>query len=131
VGTLGTTFFLIPVIDTRAVTLVLGVAGMACGLCLIALDRLLILRHATKSAAGLIAVSVLVLAGGRAGSADLFDASIRAQMLKHDDGRIAHLETEYNNIYINKYGPLLSMTTRVRNEINYHSIVDFNDPDDL
>jgi spermidine synthase len=131
VGTLGTTFFLIPVIGTRAITLVLGVAGMACGLCLIALDRLLVLRHATKSAAGLIAVAVLVLAGGRAGSADLFDASIRALMLKHDDGRIAHLETEYNNIYINKYGPLLSMTTRVRNEINYHSIVDLNDPDDL
>jgi spermidine synthase len=131
VGTLGTTFFLIPVIGTRAITLLLGVAGMSCGLCLIALDRLLALRDAAKSAAGLIVLAVLVLAGDRAASADLFDASIRAQMLKHEDGRIAHLETEYNNVYINKYGSLLSMTTRVRNEINYHSIVDLKDPDDL
>jgi spermidine synthase len=131
VGTLGTTFFLIPVIGTRAITLLLGVAGMSCGLCLIALGRLSALRDAAKSAAGLIVLAVLVLAGGRAVSADLFDASIRAQMLKREDGRIAHLETEYNNVYINKYGPLLSMTTRVRNEINYHSIVDLKDPDDL
>ena len=129
VGTLGTTFFLIPVIGTRAITLLLGVAGMSCGLCLIALDRLVALR--AKSAAGLIVLAVLVLASDRAASADLIDASIRAQMLKHEDGRIAHLETEYNNVYINKYGPLLSMTTRVRNEINYHSIVDLKDPDDL
>ena len=116
-------------IGTRAITLLLGVAGMSCGLCLIALDRLVALR--AKSAAGLIVLAVLVLASDRAASADLIDASIRAQMLKHEDGRIAHLETEYNNVYINKYGPLLSMTTRVRNEINYHSIVDLKDPDDL
>jgi hypothetical protein len=32
VGTLGTTFFLIPQIGTRAITMLLGVAGAACGL---------------------------------------------------------------------------------------------------
>ena len=84
-----------------------------------------------KSAVGLIVFAVLALAGDRASSADLYDASIRAQMLKRQDGRVAHLETEYNNIYINKYGPFLSMTTRVRNETNYHSIIDLKDPDDL
>ena len=50
-------------------------------------------------------------------------------MLKHADGRIAHLETEYNNLYIDKQGPLLSLTTRVKNEIYFHSIVDLADPD--
>ena len=39
-GTLGTTFFLIPLIGTRAITLLLGVAGAGCGLCLIALNRI-------------------------------------------------------------------------------------------
>ena len=131
VGTLGTTFFLIPVIGTRAITLLLGLTGMSCGLCLIGLDRMRAPRDAAKSAAGLMVLAVLVFAGDRAASADLFDASIRAQMLKHEDGRIAHLETEYNNVYVNKYGPFLSMTTRVRNEINYHSIVDLKDADDL
>ena len=36
VGTLGTTFFLIPTIGTRAITLWLGAAGVACGLILLA-----------------------------------------------------------------------------------------------
>jgi hypothetical protein len=39
VGTLGTTFFLIPLIGTRAITLSLGAAGIICGLLLIALPR--------------------------------------------------------------------------------------------
>jgi spermidine synthase len=131
VGTLGTTFFLIPLIGTSAITLLLGAAGIACALCLIVLDRLRSSRGAGNAAAGLIVFAVLAVACGRAGAADLFDGSVRAQMLKHGDGRIAHLETEYNNVYINKVGPLLSMTTRVRNEINYHSIVDLADADDL
>src|SRR5499433_1218329 len=36
VGTLGTTFFLIPAIGTRAITFTLGAAGVACALALIA-----------------------------------------------------------------------------------------------
>jgi len=124
VGTLGTTFFLIPAIGTRAITLLLGLAGMSCGLCLIALHRLLALRAVAKTAAGLVVLASFVLTGDDAASADLFSANVRAQMLNHEDGRIAHLETEYNNVYINKYGPFLSMTTRVRNEINYHSVID-------
>ena len=39
VGTLGTTFFLIPTIGTRAITLWLGAAGLVCGLILLALGR--------------------------------------------------------------------------------------------
>ena len=131
VGTLGTTFFLIPAIGTRAITLLLGLAGMLCGLCLIALHRLLALRAVAKTVAGLVVLAAFVLTGDDAASADLFSANIRAQMLNHEDGRIAHLETEYNNVYINKLGRFLSMTTRVRNEINYHSIVDLKDPDNL
>src|ERR1700719_4573700 len=40
VGTLGTTFFLIPVIGTRAITLTLGAVGLVAGLALLALSRL-------------------------------------------------------------------------------------------
>src|SRR5438874_6601361 len=39
VGTLGTTFFLIPAIGSRAITLLLGVAGVRCGMLLFALPR--------------------------------------------------------------------------------------------
>ena len=40
VGTLGTTFYLIPTIGTRAITLWLGAAGVVCGLILLALGRI-------------------------------------------------------------------------------------------
>jgi hypothetical protein len=40
VGTLGTTFILIPSIGTRAITLTLGIAGILSGLLLIALPKL-------------------------------------------------------------------------------------------
>jgi spermidine synthase len=131
VGTLGTTFFLIPLVGTRAITLLLGAAGVGCGLCLMALDRVCSPRKAAKSVTGLIALAVLVLAGHRAWSEGLFDESVRARMLQHADGRVAHLETEFNNVFISKRGPLLALTTRVRNEMYFHSIVDLADPDDM
>src|SRR5262249_25516877 len=40
IGTLGTTFVLIPAIGTRAITITLGIAGVLCGLLLLALPRL-------------------------------------------------------------------------------------------
>jgi spermidine synthase len=131
VGTLGTTFFLIPLIGTRAITLLLGAAGLGCGLCLVALDRIFMQRSAAKSVIEVFAYAVFVLAGSDAWSAGLFDESVRARMLKHADGRIAHIETEYNDVYVNKRGPLLSLTTRVANELKFHSIVDLEDPDAL
>src|SRR5882672_9690655 len=48
VGTLGTTFFLIPAIGTRTITFTLGAAGMACGLALMAFPAR---RRATVMAA--------------------------------------------------------------------------------
>jgi predicted membrane-bound spermidine synthase len=131
VGTLGTTFLLIPLIGTRAITLLLGAVGIGCGLCLMAVDRMHSPRKASKYITGLIAFAVLVLAGNRTWSGELFDESVRTRMLKHDDGPVAHIETEYNNLYVSKLGPLLALTTRVRKEIYPHSIVDLKDPDDL
>src|SRR6202047_2352134 len=57
-GTLGTTFFLIPTIGTRAITLVLGAAGLCCGLLLFALGRL---HRRALGAAVLAGFAVLVL----------------------------------------------------------------------
>jgi spermidine synthase len=52
-------------------------------------------------------------------------------MLKHGDGRVAHVETEYNNLYINKLGVNLALTTWFRGDSHFDSIVDLKDPDDL
>jgi spermidine synthase len=127
-GTLGTTFFLIPTIGTRAITLLLGAAGLCCGLLLFALGRLR--RPAKGAAAALAAFAMLVLGGGRAWSDDVIDANVRAQMLKHGDGRVAHLETEYNNLFIDKHGSMLGLSSMYTGRPNYiESIVDLKDPD--
>jgi predicted membrane-bound spermidine synthase len=77
VGTLGTTFFLIPMIGTRAITLLLGAAGICCGLFLIALDRVHSPGKGAQSAAGLIAFAVLMLACNHAWSDGPFDENVR------------------------------------------------------
>jgi spermidine synthase len=134
-GTLGTTFFLIPAIGTRAITLTLGVVGIACALVLFAAERLPSLPKHAKLLTWTLLTSAIVCAalafGGRAQGESLFDESVRAQMLAHRGGPVAHIETEYNDLYISKRGPLLALTTRVRDELRFHSIVDLKDPDDM
>jgi hypothetical protein len=53
-----------------------------------------------------------VLVFDRAGADELIDQNQRAQMLKHGDGRIAHLETEYNDLFIDKHGSELGLSSR-------------------
>src|SRR5207253_10613287 len=118
-GTLGTTFFLIPTIGTRAITLALGAVGISCGLFLVALDRMHPAKHGVRSTAGLVVFAVLVLASNRVCADDLIDENARAQMLKHGDGRVAHLETEYNDLFIDKDGPLLRLSSRYKGRPDY------------
>jgi spermidine synthase len=139
-GTLGTTFFLIPLIGTRAITLLLGATGLGCGILLIVLDRVLApaktgksgSRATCTSATGIIALAALILGSPHAWSDDLFDPKLRADMLKHADGQVAHVETAYNNLYIDKHGALLGLSSMFKGRPDYvESIVDLKDPDDL
>ena len=84
-----------------------------------------------RKAIAAIALGVLALAAGGAQADDLVDASVRAHILTHNDGRGAHIESEYNDVFVEKRGPLLALTTRVRNEKFFHSIVNLTDPDDM
>ncbi|HEX3504964.1 MAG TPA: fused MFS/spermidine synthase [Xanthobacteraceae bacterium] len=132
IGTLGTTFFLIPLIGTRAITLLLGAAGLCCALLLIAFDRVLPRTKAAKSTTAVIAFTALMIAGTSARSSDLFDEAVRADMLKHSDGQVAHIETEYNNLFIDKHGSLLGLSSMFKGRPDYvESIVDLKDPDAL
>jgi spermidine synthase len=131
VGTLGTAFFLIPVMGTRAITLLLGFAGLVCGLTLMVFDRLQSPARNTKFLAGLFALAVLASGGRPAGAADLANEELRAQMLKRPDGRIAHIETEYNELFIYKRGKFVSLSTRFRRNDSVESVVDLKDPDHM
>src|SRR5262245_26562676 len=93
VGTLGTTFFLIPLIGTKAITYSLGAAGLLCGLILMALPRAQRRPVAVMLLGGLIASATLAAPSARA--EPLFDESVRAALLKRPDGRLAHVESEY------------------------------------
>jgi spermidine synthase len=123
IGTLGTTFYLIPLMGTRAITLTLGVAGILSGLMLMALPKF------SRAVAALVAALVLLPANVRA--EELIDAAIRAEMLKRPDGRVAHIETEYNDIFVTKRRNELTMSFQVKGYDYTESIANLRDPDDL
>jgi spermidine synthase len=77
----------------------------------------------------LIGFAAIFLASTCASPQSLIDEGVRAQMLKHRDGTVAHVETRYSDIYINKRGALLSLATRFR--ACCQSLVDLKDPDEL
>jgi spermidine synthase len=129
-GTLGTTFFLIPAIGTHAITVTLGVIGLGCALLLVALDRRQGSGKTVRSTAGLFVFALIMLAGGNARSEEPFDQNVRTEMLKHSDGRVAQLETDYNTLFIDKKGSWLGLSSMYPGRPNYiESIVDLTDPD--
>ena len=117
VGTLGTTFFLIPAIGTRTITFTLGAAGMACGLALIAFPP----RRRAAMMAAFLGTPLLgiplgfgtfaAITASAAQAAEIFD---RATLLARDDGQLAHIEGQYNDIYVVKRGNELLMTARLK-----------------
>jgi spermidine synthase len=123
-GTLGTTFFLIPAIGTRSITYTLGAAGMVTALLLIACGR----RAATLTTQVLavaIAVAMLAVAAPCARAA-VFD---RATLLGRDDGQLAHIEGQYNDIFVTKRGNELLLSSRLKGWNYTESRIDLTDPE--
>jgi len=114
-GTLGTTFFLIPAIGTRSITLALGAAGMACGTALIGFPvrrrAAMITALLTSPLIGFGAFMAFAATPSAAQSAEVFD---RATLLAREDGQLAHIEGQYNDIYVVKRGDELLMTARLK-----------------
>jgi len=122
VGTLGTTFILIPTIGTRAITFTLGIAGVLSGLLLIA---------APKARRAALALALLALTAPNARAEELIDSSIREEMLQQKDGRVARIETEYNDIFITKRRHELMMSFQLKGHDYTESIANLADFDDL
>jgi hypothetical protein len=63
-----------------------------------------------------------VLASNRVCANDLIDENVRAQMLKQSDGGVAHLETEYNDLFIDKHGSLPGAEQQVQGAPRLHRV---------
>jgi WD40 repeat protein len=53
---------------------------------------------------------------------DLIDENVRAQMLKQSDGGVAHLETEYNDLFIDKHGSLPGAEQQAQGATRLHRV---------
>jgi spermidine synthase len=131
-GTLGTTFFLLPSMGSRALTLLLGGAGLIAGFALIALPYL---SRRRVAAAAMLAAALSIPAAdqGRAQAADQspVDESIRAEILKRPDGLIHHIETEYNDIFVTKRRNNLIMSFQLKGWDYTESMTNLRDSEDM
>jgi spermidine synthase len=130
VGTLGTTFFLLPAIGTIAITRSLGTAGVIAGLTLVALPRLGRRTLSLMLAAGPLALFPPA-SPNLAHSSELVDQQIRNNLLRQNDGQIAHIESPYNDIFITKRRAELTMSFQRKGWDYTESIVNLREIDDL
>jgi spermidine synthase len=130
VGTLGTTFYLIPIMGSRAITITAGLAGIASGLVLIAAQRLMRALPAALLA-GALASGAIGVAPGTAFSEELIDPKVRAELLTRKDGQIDHVETTYNDIFVFKEKSQLHMSFQLKGWDYTQSTINLKDVDDL
>ena len=126
-GTLVTTFFLIPLIGTRAITISLGILGLLG--CALLVGTALRRPVRLGVVAAMLASQIATLPPARAEAS--FDPQIRKNMLARKDGRIAHLETVYNDIFVTKEANLLQLSFQWKGWRFDQSVTNLADPDDL
>jgi spermidine synthase len=108
----------------------LGGAGILAGCVLIAMSGA-IRRTAAPALLGALMLLQADLSRAQERDIGLVDEAIRAAMLKHRDGEVAHIETEYNDIFITKRRAELTMSFQLKGWDYTESITNLRDPDDL
>lgn len=131
IGTWGTTFALIPAFGSRAITIGIGVAGVLTGLLLISIPFERKLGLASALATAVLAAGLLMVSPSHSRAEDLVDAQIRANTLKQKNGLVAHIETEYNDVFIAKRDAYLTMSFQRHSQAYYESGSSLTNPDEL
>jgi len=132
IGTWGTTFVLMPEFGSRAITVGFGIAGALTGALLMLRPFAARQRSPAASVAVAIVAAALVAASVPIARADdVVDEAARAAVLKQKDGLIAHMETEYNDVFITKNGSLAVMSFQRFRQHYTESAGNLADPDDL
>jgi spermidine synthase len=126
VGTVGTSFFLVPTMGSRAIFYLLGALSAACGAAIVAaaVSRRGSARAAAPFLCAALVVGMLLPAQGTA-------QATRPLSPMTADGVIESVESEYNNIYVVKRGQLLFMNFGHRDSHYVESIYDMLDPSSL
>lgn len=119
VGTVGTSFVLVPMMGSRAIFLTLGLITLAAGIGLIMLDRRKGLASAAVPAILALACSGLLMAPE--------PAKAQAGPMT-PDGTLESVESEYNNIFVIKRGRQLYMNFGYRGSHYVESVHDLLDP---
>jgi spermidine synthase len=127
VGTLGTTFYLLPSVGSLKLTLGLGGAGCVAGVALMMMRRV-----GRKPAAAVAGALILMLAlPPVAHSENLLDDKLRADLLRRPNGKLAHIETVYNDIFISKQRDIVAMSFQLKGWEYTQSETNLRDADDL
>ncbi|HUQ24875.1 MAG TPA: fused MFS/spermidine synthase, partial [Burkholderiales bacterium] len=116
VGTIGTSFFLVPVIGSRGIFYLLGALTIACAAALFALQRGR--RHMAAPAA------VALMAAALCAHPEVARAQVSVMA---PDGVIEKVESEYNNVFVVKQGQTLYMNFGYRNSQYVESVFDLLD----
>jgi spermidine synthase len=128
VGTLGTSFFLIPIMGISSIYNILAVAGLLMGLFFLALA---VLRHRqgriSPSMTVLFLVAVILFGAVGTPSSDAQQTSI----LLRKNGLLEQVDSEYNTIFVEKQNSLISLNFGYRANRYTESVIDLTTPGDL
>jgi len=84
-----------------------------------------------RAAAALVVIALAAPSVPVARADSLIDDAVRAGLLARADGRVAHVETEYNDVFITKRGHQLVMSFQIKGWDYTESVSNLLDPDDL
>jgi len=122
VGTVGTSFFLVPMIGSRAIFYLLGGVTALCGAAIVARTS----GAARTARAGALLVCLAALVAALAPVESRAQVSVTAR-----DGVLESVESEYNNIFVVKHGRVISMNFGYRDSQYIESQFDLLDPTSL
>jgi len=128
-GTLGTSFFFIPSLGVRMIYGLLAGASIFIGLILLAIGFAGYGQPRSKKRPvieSIVLCAALVMAGASSGTRA---QSPSVMMLR--DGQIEKVDSEYNTIFVEKQGPLISLNFGYRQNRYTESVIDLQHRDEL
>ena len=129
VGTLGTSFFFIPSLGVRTIYGLLAGASIVIGLVLLAIGIAGYGQVRSKKRPVIESIVLCIALAAGAGPNDTHAQSPSVMMLR--DGQIEKVDSEYNTIFVDKQGPLISLNFGYRQNRYTESVIDLQHRDEL